>query len=245
MKVAPGSVGWFYDPQFGIGYIFLANLISSAALPLLLLPELTGECPWRFNGRLLREMLSYSFPLLILGIAGILNQTIDKILYPYLVSDPAEAMTGLGIYGAQLQDSHRDGHVHPGVPVCLRAVHIRPQQRERPGEIPGLQRRHEVLHDIRAAHIPRGHVLPRPAPLLHIATLLLGAEGRAGHHARRAFLRHILQPVALVQAHRPHDMGRVVLTARLSGDRGAQRRTGAAHGLHGLRMGPPLHATSP
>lgn len=99
MKVAPGSVGWFYDPQFGIGYIFLANLISSAALPLLLLPELTGV-PWRFNGRLLREMLSYSFPLLILGIAGIMNQTIDKILYPYLVSDPAEAMTGLGIYGA-------------------------------------------------------------------------------------------------------------------------------------------------
>ena len=42
----------------------------------------------------------YSLPLLVLGVAGIMNQTIDKILYPMLVSDPAEAMYGLGIYGA-------------------------------------------------------------------------------------------------------------------------------------------------
>jgi O-antigen/teichoic acid export membrane protein len=97
MKVAPQLVGW-YSPDFGIGYIFLANLISSVVLLLLLTPELTGR-RWRFNRPLLTRMLSYSFPLLILGIAGIMNQTIDKILYPLLV--PAnEAMHGLGIYGA-------------------------------------------------------------------------------------------------------------------------------------------------
>ena len=45
-------------------------------------------------------MLVYSAPLLVLGVAGIMNQTIDKIIYPSLVSDPAEAMEGLGIYGA-------------------------------------------------------------------------------------------------------------------------------------------------
>ena len=96
---APGWIAWFYDPDFGIGYIFLANFISSAATLLLLLPELKGFA-WRFDAQLWRRMIVYSFPLLVLGIAGIMNQTIDKILLPVLVTDKADAMTQLGIYGA-------------------------------------------------------------------------------------------------------------------------------------------------
>jgi O-antigen/teichoic acid export membrane protein len=45
-------------------------------------------------------MLRYSLPLLILGIAGIMNQTIDKIIFPFLFEDKVEAQTQLGIYGA-------------------------------------------------------------------------------------------------------------------------------------------------
>ena len=99
MRTAPGAVSWFYDPDFGIGYIFLANLTASALTLLMLVPELRGF-KWRFTGRLWHEMIVYSLPLLVLGVAGIMNQTIDKILYPSLVSDPATAMEGLGIYGA-------------------------------------------------------------------------------------------------------------------------------------------------
>ncbi len=95
----PAAVDWFYRPDFGIGYIFLANLMASAVNMIMMLPELRGF-RYRFNGRLWREMMAYSLPLLVLGVAGIMNQTIDKILYPVLVSDPAEAMYGLGIYGA-------------------------------------------------------------------------------------------------------------------------------------------------
>lgn len=98
-RVAPGVISRCYSPDFGIGYIFLSNFISSAITALLLIPELTGF-HWRFDTTLWREMLAYSFPLLILGVAGIMNQTIDKILLPYLVADPAEAMTEVGIYGA-------------------------------------------------------------------------------------------------------------------------------------------------
>lgn len=98
-KHNPQWISWFYDPSFGIGYVFLANLISSAVVLMLLFPEISG-IRYRFNGRLLREMLHYSYPLLILGIAGIMNQTLDKILYPILIPDKAEAMAGLGIYGA-------------------------------------------------------------------------------------------------------------------------------------------------
>ncbi len=97
MRVAPGWVEWFYVADFGIGYIFLSNLIASAVTLLMLLPDIV-RIPLKFNGRLLREMLAYSFPLLVLGIAGIMNQTLDKILYPVLAT--SDAMAGLGIYGA-------------------------------------------------------------------------------------------------------------------------------------------------
>ncbi|MCM1293080.1 MAG: oligosaccharide flippase family protein [Bacteroides sp.] len=95
----PGTISWFYDPSFGVGYIFLANFITSILNLVLLMPELRGF-RWRFNSTLWREMLAYSYPLLILGVAGIMNQTIDKILLPTLVADRATAMQQLGVYGA-------------------------------------------------------------------------------------------------------------------------------------------------
>lgn len=97
-KQAPDLISWFYDPGFGIGYIFLANMISSMVVMMLLLPEL--RVSYTFNFQLWREMLRYSYPLLILGVAGIMNQTIDKILLPFLIDDPVEASQQLGIYGA-------------------------------------------------------------------------------------------------------------------------------------------------
>lgn len=98
-KVCPQSIDWFYMPEYGIGYIFIANLISTVVTLFFLFPELT-TVKYRFNGELLRKMFIYSFPLLVLGIAGIMNQTIDKILLPYLITDQNVALTQLGIYGA-------------------------------------------------------------------------------------------------------------------------------------------------
>lgn len=97
-KSSPGLISWFYDPTFGIGYIFLSNFIASVIVLLLLIPELRVK--YSFCGKLWREMVRYSYPLLILGVAGIMNQTIDKILYPLLIPDHVEATRQLGIYGA-------------------------------------------------------------------------------------------------------------------------------------------------
>ncbi len=83
----------------GIESIFIANIISTVVTLLCLLPQLLG-LKYIFNWTLLKRMLSYSFPLLILGIAGILNQTIDKLLLPALIPDHHEAMRAIGIYGA-------------------------------------------------------------------------------------------------------------------------------------------------
>ena len=88
-----------YNPAYGVGYIFLANMLSSLIMLPLLGRELTGF-KWTLDRALLRRMLRYSFPLLILGIAGIMNQNLDKILYPVLAPDKATAMAELGIYGA-------------------------------------------------------------------------------------------------------------------------------------------------
>ena len=101
--ILPSIAEWpvfrlLWNEDFGVGYIFLSNLLSSFITLILLFPEL--KVKWSFSRRLLREMFAYSFPLLVLGLAGIMNQTLDKILYPMLITDKGEAMSGLGIYGA-------------------------------------------------------------------------------------------------------------------------------------------------
>lgn len=98
-RTAPYLIDWFYNPIFGIGYIFLANFISSAITLLLLIPEMRGF-KWSFDRLLWRRMILYSLPILAVGIAGIMNQNLDKILLPYLISDSAQAKAQLGIYGA-------------------------------------------------------------------------------------------------------------------------------------------------
>lgn len=92
-------VDWFYNPDYSVGYVFVANLIGSSVSLLLLLPQLTG---FRFSPDmvLMRKIVRYSLPLVILGIAGILNQTVDYLLYPYLFEDKAYALSQLGIYAA-------------------------------------------------------------------------------------------------------------------------------------------------
>ena len=96
----PEAIGWFYRPDYGVGYVFVANVITTGITFLCLLPSMLPGFKARPNGTLLKEMLHYSFPILILGIAGIFNQTADKILFPLLFDDKTEAYRQLGIYGA-------------------------------------------------------------------------------------------------------------------------------------------------
>lgn len=99
MTKAPGTVSWFYNEDLGIGYIFLSNLIASAIMLPMLRQELTGF-RWRFSADVWREMLRYSWPLLVLGVAGIMNQNIATILLPNIVPDPAMRLSITGVYGA-------------------------------------------------------------------------------------------------------------------------------------------------
>lgn len=95
---APALVNWFYNPHYGVGYVFVANLLSTILVTIALLPNVF-VVKFAFDKALLRKMLVYSMPLLILGVAGIMNQTLDKILFPFLMPGKAGAAE-LGIYGA-------------------------------------------------------------------------------------------------------------------------------------------------
>ena len=89
-----------YDDNFtlNVGMVFYINLVCTAVVVLCFWRELTGF-RYRFDRALWGRMMRYAWPLLILGIAGILNQTLDKIIFPYLY-DGADEKAQLGIYGA-------------------------------------------------------------------------------------------------------------------------------------------------
>ncbi len=99
VKANPESwVLHIYSPEIQIGYVFISNLIGSALVFILLLPEMRVK--FQLDKRLLKEIMWYSFPILIVGIAGMINQNIDKILIPKLVPEHQNPMGQLGIYGA-------------------------------------------------------------------------------------------------------------------------------------------------
>ena len=80
-------------------YVFFINLLCTGFITLFFVPDLF-KIHWHFDGQLLRQMFSYSWPILILGIAGILNQVADKIIFPLVYPDEEQANVLLGDYGS-------------------------------------------------------------------------------------------------------------------------------------------------
>lgn len=100
-------IDWFYAPlggrEFGIGWIFVANIVSTVFNLLCLLPWFAGKIRV-FDGSLMRRMFNYSWPLLVLGVAGILSQNMGQMIIPYLFEgNEEEAQSMVGIYGANIK----------------------------------------------------------------------------------------------------------------------------------------------
>jgi len=87
-----------YNPKIGIGYIFISNLIASLVTLVLLFPEVF-RTRYIFDSPLWKRMMRYALPLLIAGLAGMINETLDRVLLTYLLPKE-EAMAQTGIYGA-------------------------------------------------------------------------------------------------------------------------------------------------
>jgi len=88
-----------YNPEIGIGYVFLATLIANV-FTMLLLSKQIFSIRLNLNTELLKKMLSYAWPLIILGLAGMVNETLDRIILKKLMVDKSEAQIAQGIYGA-------------------------------------------------------------------------------------------------------------------------------------------------
>jgi O-antigen/teichoic acid export membrane protein len=90
----------FYNPGIGLGYVIIANLVASG-LTLVLLSKEFLQFRFRLNPVFWKKMMAYSWPLIIVGFGGIVNETIDRImllkLYP---GNTEEAFSLSGIYSA-------------------------------------------------------------------------------------------------------------------------------------------------
>ena len=94
------NVFWFVVlGKTSVFYVFFINLLCTGLITFFFVPDMF-KIQWKFDGKLLRTMLSYSWPILILGIAGILNQVADKIIFPLVYPDESQANVQLGIYGS-------------------------------------------------------------------------------------------------------------------------------------------------
>lgn len=89
-----------YDPQIGVGYIFLSNLLANGITLLFLLPHFPRTFAG-FDFTTWRSMFVYSLPLVFAGMAGMVNETIDRVLLKYLLPlSREEALHEVGVYGA-------------------------------------------------------------------------------------------------------------------------------------------------
>ncbi|MCU0362677.1 MAG: oligosaccharide flippase family protein, partial [Bacteroidales bacterium] len=105
LLAAPGIAergnGWFsriYDPGYRIGYVFVANLAGSI-VTLLLLTPLILKAKFSFNTAIWKRMIAYSFPLLVAGLSGAVNDTLDKVILRRMIGEE-EGLKSVGIYGA-------------------------------------------------------------------------------------------------------------------------------------------------
>lgn len=93
-----GLVNSIYNPNIGIGYIFISNLIASLVTLIMLLPEMV-KAGINFDSALWKKMMPYALPLLVAGFAGMINETMDRIFIPWLIPGK-EGMVQNGIYSA-------------------------------------------------------------------------------------------------------------------------------------------------
>jgi O-antigen/teichoic acid export membrane protein len=92
-----------YDPEFGVGYVFLANLLGNAVM-LVFLAKYIVKINLKFDWELFKPMLIYALPILITGFSGMANENLDKILIRELLPDDfypdQNSQQALGVYGA-------------------------------------------------------------------------------------------------------------------------------------------------
>jgi O-antigen/teichoic acid export membrane protein len=90
----------FYDAHIGIGYIFISNLVASAITLLFFVPEFNAIRKGKFDHLLWKEMMVYALPMMVVGFAGMINETLDRTLITWFYPEASVGRAMNGIYGA-------------------------------------------------------------------------------------------------------------------------------------------------
>ena len=102
-KTHPNAISWIYSPDVGVGYVFYLNLVCTLVVMFCMWHELKASS-WKWDWPLLRRMFSYSWPILILSVAGVINQSASQIIFPWVYpGDDTQTASQLGIYGAAIK----------------------------------------------------------------------------------------------------------------------------------------------
>ena len=208
----PGLMGW-YENSYQVGYIFIVNLICTGLITLGFIPEIK-KLRFGIDRKMLKQMLRYTWPLLLLGLAGILNQVADKICYRFIV--PGE-----------------EGDVQ--LPLRLRTLRLWWQARYRRQGNPSQG--DEILHHFHFVCFPRGGDVHADSQAHHQERLLGGPSRSAHRDDGRDFHGYLFQPLVLVQAHRRNMVGGCLQCHWLCGVVGHQLHLCAKIRLYGLRLG--------
>ena len=98
-KFPNGILGLKYNPEIGVGYVFIANLIQSIVTLAIVGKEFLNFSLKSFDFKLWKKIMNYSWPVMVAGLAGVVNQTLDRQFLKYLLPE-ADARHQIGVYGA-------------------------------------------------------------------------------------------------------------------------------------------------
>lgn len=231
----PEWISSFYNPGVGVGYAFGINLVCTASITVLFWPELTGF-RYAFDYRLWRRILAYSFPILILGVAGILNQTVDKIIFPFVYDGTEQAARAqLGIYGAASKIAMIMAMLIQAFRFAYEPFVFGKAAEKDNRDTYAQAMKYFIIFSLMAflavvfyIDLLRYIIAPSYWDGLRVVPIVMTAETLHGH---------LLQPLLLVQAHRPDTLRCMVLTHRMHRHRTAQHPARPHLRLHGLCLG--------
>lgn len=93
-------VAMVYKEEIGVGYVLISNMVASLGKLVLLTGEILAAFRSRFERKMMAVILRYSYPLLVAGMAGTVNEALDRILLKHLIPPEQLPMEQLGVYGA-------------------------------------------------------------------------------------------------------------------------------------------------
>ena len=119
-------LGALYDPKIGVGYFILGNLVASICSLLFLYPEIS-RLKFVFDKKMWSEVMAYSYPLLIVGFGGMVNELLSRVIFRKVaVGTSLRTGSRARHFRCKLQAGGADNNFHPGIQTRRGAFFLQP-----------------------------------------------------------------------------------------------------------------------